>query len=136
MGRSMRLRLKIDRLTALLAASPLSQNHWAIKLGLSKGHWSEIVNGKHPYPSARTRALMVEAFGVPVDELFEVEAGTAPEADIGFRRAIGDRYIIDSDLGQGGMGAVYLARDARHNRVVAVKVISPDAVSGIGLTQF
>jgi len=132
----MRLRLKIDRLTALLAASPLSQNHWAIKLGLSKGHWSEIVNGKHPYPSARTRALMVEAFGVPVDELFEVEAGTAPEADIGFRRAIGDRYIIDSDLGQGGMGAVYLARDARHNRVVAVKVISPEAVSGIGLTQF
>ena len=132
----MRLRLKIDRLTALLAASPLSQNHWAIKLGLSKGHWSEIVNGKHPYPSARTRTLMVEAFGAAVDEMFEVEAGAAPDADVGFRRAIADRYIIDSDLGQGGMGAVYLARDARHNRVVAVKVISSEAVSGIGLTQF
>jgi predicted permease len=60
----------------------------------------------------------------------------APWADTDFRRAIADRYLIDADVGQGGMGAVYLARDTRHGRVVAVKVISPEAVSGIGLERF
>jgi putative ABC transport system permease protein len=132
----MRLRLKQQRLVELLAASALSQNHWALKVGISRGHWSEIVNGKHPYPSAKTRVLMLDALQVPVEELFDIEAGLDPLADVDFRRAIADRYIIDTELGQGGMGAVYLARDVRHGRVVAVKVISPEAVSGIGLTQF
>jgi serine/threonine-protein kinase len=34
------------------------------------------------------------------------------------------------------MGGVYLARDARHGRTVAIKVISTEIVSGIGLDQF
>jgi len=79
---------------------------------------------------------MLETFGLPLDELFEIEAGIAPWADTDFRRAISDRYLIDSELGQGGMGAVYLGRDVRHGRTIAVKVISPEAVSGIGVTQF
>ncbi|HZI29555.1 MAG TPA: ADOP family duplicated permease [Gemmatimonadaceae bacterium] len=132
----MRVRLKHRALLDLIAGSALSQNHWALKLGLSRGHWSEIVNGKHPFPSARTRIRMLEAFGVGVHELFQVESGSEPWADLDFRRAIADRYTIDRELGQGGMGGVYLARDARHGRTVAIKVISPEIVSGIGLDQF
>jgi predicted permease len=131
----MRLRLKLDRLKQLLAASSLSQNHWALKIGLSRGHWSDLVNGRHPYPSTKTRQRMLEEFGVALEDLFEKEASGTP-GDVDFRRAIADRYIIDTELGQGGMGAVYLARDVRHGRVVAVKVISSEAVSGIGLNQF
>jgi len=132
----MRLRLKLPRLHALMAASPLSQNHLAIRIGLSRGHWSDIVNGKHLYVSAKTRTRMLEVFAVGPDELFEIESGASAWADTDFRRAITDRYMIDAEIGQGGMGAVYLARDLRHGRLVALKVVAAEAVSGIGLTQF
>src|ERR1044072_8757790 len=86
LGLVMRVRLKVDRLGQLLAESSLSQNHWAMKLGLSRGHWSEIVNGKHPYPSARSRERMLEAFGVNLDELFTIEPGTGTGSQTDFRQ--------------------------------------------------
>src|SRR5262245_47377464 len=132
----MRVRLNHQKLLDFLARSPLSQNHWAIKVGLSRGHWSEIVNGKHPYPSPKTRDRILEVLGIPFESMFEIETGMPRWADTDFRRAIADRYLIDQELGQGGMGAVYLARDTRHGRIVAVKVIAPEAVSGIGVTAF
>ena len=39
---------------------------------------------------------------------------------------LGGRYRIEREVGRGGMARVYLARDAKHARDVAVKVIRPD----------
>ena len=39
--------------------------------------------------------------------------------------ALGGRYEVQEVLGQGGMGTVYLARDLRHDRPVAIKTIHP-----------
>ena len=46
--------------------------------------------------------------------------------------AVADKYAIDREIGRGGMATVYLARDIRHNRNVALKVLNPElgAVNG------
>jgi eukaryotic-like serine/threonine-protein kinase len=39
---------------------------------------------------------------------------------------LSDRYRIERELGTGGMATVYLARDLKHDRKVAIKVLRPE----------
>ena len=41
------------------------------------------------------------------------------------KTALSGRYEVERELGSGGMATVYLARDVRHNRPVAIKVLNP-----------
>jgi eukaryotic-like serine/threonine-protein kinase len=50
--------------------------------------------------------------------------------------ALADRYTIERELGRGGMATVYLARDARHQRYVAVKVLRPELATVVGWERF
>ena len=52
------------------------------------------------------------------------------------QQVLGDRYIIERELGRGGMAYVYLARDRRYERQVAVKVLDPDIATAVGSERF
>lgn len=46
------------------------------------------------------------------------------------------RYRIDREIGAGAMATVYLARDLKHDRDVAVKILRPDLAESIGRDRF
>ncbi len=50
--------------------------------------------------------------------------------------ALSDRYVIDREIGVGGMATVYLARDLRHDRQVALKLLRPELGAVIGADRF
>ncbi len=50
--------------------------------------------------------------------------------------ALADRYRVAREIGEGGMATVYLARDLKHDRDVAIKVVHPDLGAALGGERF
>src|SRR5499427_8526510 len=50
--------------------------------------------------------------------------------------ALAGRYDVEREIGAGGMATVYLARDVRHNRRVALKVLKPELGAVLGVERF
>jgi serine/threonine-protein kinase len=50
--------------------------------------------------------------------------------------ALADRYVVERELGRGGMATVYLAEDVRHHRQVAIKVLHPELGAVLGAERF
>ena len=52
------------------------------------------------------------------------------------KAALADRYTLERELGRGGMATVYLARDLKHERLVALKVLRSDLAAVLGVERF
>ncbi len=59
-----------------------------------------------------------------------------PELFERLQQALVDRYAVERELGAGGMATVYLARDVRHDRAVALKVLRPELAAALGPERF
>lgn len=51
-------------------------------------------------------------------------------------RALAGRYAIEREIAHGGMATVYLARDLRHDRLVAIKVLREELAAALGAERF
>ena len=51
-------------------------------------------------------------------------------------RVLGGQYVIERELGRGGMATVYLAQDRKHGRQVAVKVLHSALAAVVGADRF
>ncbi|HEX6050228.1 MAG TPA: serine/threonine-protein kinase [Gemmatimonadaceae bacterium] len=65
-----------------------------------------------------------------------VSASAPPRSSFGSGTTIAERYVLERELGQGGMATVYLARDSKHRRPVAVKVLDADLSRVLGAGRF
>ncbi|HSR67713.1 MAG TPA: hypothetical protein VLU25_07210, partial [Acidobacteriota bacterium] len=88
----MRVKLRHGRLAKQLARSRMSQNAWALKLGLSRGHLSNLVNGKRPYPGPATRRKLMKGLQLSFEDLFEVELDESPTGARNRPRPTGFRF--------------------------------------------
>ena len=61
-----------------------------------------------------------------------------PMATLGERlaRSLATHYAIERQLGEGGMATVFLARDLRHDRLVAIKALREDVAQRMGAERF
>jgi serine/threonine-protein kinase len=50
--------------------------------------------------------------------------------------ALRDRYVVEREAGRGGMATVFLARDRKLGREVAIKVLNPTVMTGVAGERF
>jgi serine/threonine-protein kinase len=86
-------------------------------------------------PSAETRALVehLRARGA-VAALAAAPPALSPTDHALPSNARG--WNVERELGRGGMAVVYLARDVKHDRLVALKVMRPEVASALGAERF
>jgi serine/threonine-protein kinase len=71
----------------------------------------------------------------PAAELLSVVGAPVPLTER-LATALAGRYQLEREIGRGGMATVHLARDLRHHRPVAIKVLREDLAAAVGAERF
>ncbi len=93
---------------------------------------SEPTSGQSRTPGDRRTAAGVETPATPSSG----ERRVAGEIELVLREALADRYAVERLIGRGGMATVYLARDLKHERRVALKVLDRELGAVLGVERF
>jgi eukaryotic-like serine/threonine-protein kinase len=106
-----------------------SRNAGGIGLGLIRYNGSRARRG--PAMSIGASALRRTSMRLVASGMLRRWKRADPE-----RITVGDRYTVERELGRGGMATVYLARDRKHDRPVAIKIMRPEIVGDQGAQRF
>jgi serine/threonine protein kinase/tetratricopeptide (TPR) repeat protein len=58
------------------------------------------------------------------------------ESLAGLPDVLADRFVVEREIGRGGMAAVFLAHDRKHSRSVAIKVLQREVAANVGANRF
>ena len=107
-----------------------SEDRAAMLVTLSGGNAARLVAlGEMLEQCERDAPLLDRTAFERFDELVE-------DSDEALPPILSDRYQRGRELGRGGMARVYLARDLKHGRDVALKVIRPELAASLGRERF
>jgi DNA-binding SARP family transcriptional activator len=132
--------VEIDLRRRLASADPLGERAAValVQALVEAGDWAGAVRQAREY-EARIRE---ELPGAPVPDLMELvrRAGggglSRPTPVPGSAGEGQDRYAIEREVGRGRVATVYLARDRKHARLVALKVLRPEVAAGSDRRRF
>lgn len=102
-----------------------------------RGPWLVRVCADDPGLQAEVAALL-EAHDRPGGVLDRPPPVGVAEPPLGdrVRQALSDRYVIETELGRGGMATVFLAHERKHDRPVVIKVLQPEIARAFGPERF
>src|SRR5690348_2922511 len=106
-----------DRRYALLTT--LSGGNAALQSALEK----VLAECDQPYPPLE---------GLAADRFAAVFA----DDPLALPEVLGERYRLGPEVGRGGMAIVHVARDLKHGREVAVKIVRPEVAAALGRARF
>jgi DNA-binding SARP family transcriptional activator len=133
---------EIDIWRRLAEADPLGERSAAglVRALAGAGDWAGALRFAQEFESRLRREIPGARTGGLVALVEQVRAGRssgsvhAASSDAGASDA--ERYIIDRELGRGTVATVYLARDQKHNRPVALKVLKREIASATDDKRF
>ena len=131
---------EIDLWRQIASTDPLAERGaiGLVRALAEAGDWSGALRHAREYET-RVREEVPEAPAAGLVALVTRMSGAravVQEADEWRTAEAGGRYAIEREVGRGAVATVYLARDRKHDRAVALKILRPEIASGTDAKRF